>query len=111
HPTLHSLPTRRSSDLISGKPTSSNNKSGLQLPIAALQSEAVCQRQTTFAIPDSSISVFRPSVRTLWSSTIATLIIFTLFISFQFNVHFCALARGVNIHFSLKSFYTLPNIP
>src|SRR5690606_2723123 len=102
---------QKSTPLISGKPTSRSKTSGFQKPMEFRHSAALCATPTTFAMPDSSMRLFSPSVRILWSSTMATLIMAFIFCQFQFYMHFCSFFRRINIQFTLERVYPLPDVP
>src|SRR5690606_2132900 len=101
---------QKSTPLTSGRPTSSSNTSGLQKPMALRQSAALWATPTTLAMPESSMRVRNPSVRILWSSTMATLIILSIFGQFQFHMYLGSFPRGKDIQFTLKCGHPLSDV-
>src|SRR5690606_8389850 len=101
---------QKSTPLISGSPTSRSNTSGFQKPMELRQSVALCATPTTLAMPEFSMSDCKPSVRILWSSTMATLIILSIFCQFQFYVNLGSFRRRVNIQFALKCRHPLSDV-
>src|SRR5690606_37738857 len=101
----------KSTPLISGRFTSNSTTSGFQKPRKSRHSAAVWATPTTRAIPDPSMRPFNPSVRILWSSTMPTLIISSIFVKFQFHMCFGPLPGGVDFHFAHESRYPLTDVP
>src|SRR5690606_41486442 len=102
---------QKSTPLISGKPTSSRSTSGFQKPMELRHSAALCAIPVTSAIPDSSIRLLSRSVRILWSSTMATLIMLFVVYQLQFHMNFGSLSRREYIHLTLTCIDPLLDVP
>src|SRR5690606_33042071 len=107
--TLSSL--QKSTPLISGRFTSSNSTWGFQNARESRHWAAEWATPTTRANWDSSMSPFRPSVRILWSSTMATSIISSIFVQFKFHMGLGAQFGGIDIHFALEGGHPLADVP
>src|SRR5690606_23081638 len=102
---------QKSTPLISGRLTSSKSTRAFQNARESLHSAAEWATPTTRAMPDSSMRPFRPSVRILWSSTMATSIIFSIIGQFKFHMGLGPLIGGIDVHFALKGGHTLADVP